>query len=228
MPNGGCVTTLPACSGADRRRARDLHDLLGHSLSLIALKAELAGRVIGADPSRAAKEIAELEKVARQSLTEVRQAVTSYRQPGLAAELAAARRMLSSAGIDCRVQAPSAYSLEPPVDALLAWTVREGATNIVRHSGARRADITIDVTDTHATVTLADDGTGPVAGPDAGGAPGSGLAGLAERAASLRGMLSAGAPDGGGFRLVVTVPLPREGTASGALAAGPSGERVGS
>ncbi len=88
------------------RIARDLHDLLGHSLSLIALKAELAGRVIGADPSRAAKEIAELEKVARQSLTEVRQAVTSYRQPGLAAVLAAARRMLSSAGIDCRVQAP--------------------------------------------------------------------------------------------------------------------------
>ena len=120
------------------RISRDLHDLLGHSLSLIALKSELAGRTIESDPQRAAREIAEVEAVARRSLADVRQAVTGYRQPSLAAELAAARRMLASAGIDCRVDAPGTYDLPPEVDALLAWTVREAATNVVRHSGARR------------------------------------------------------------------------------------------
>jgi two-component system sensor histidine kinase DesK len=150
-----------AVAGERLRIARDLHDLLGHSLSLISLKAELAGRLIGADPARAAKEIAELETVARRSLTEVRQAVTSYRQPTLAAELAAARRMLASAGIDIRMDVPRAYSLPPAVDALLAWTVREGATNIVRHAAARHAKITIVLADDQVTAELLDDGAGP-------------------------------------------------------------------
>jgi two-component system sensor histidine kinase DesK len=219
------------------RIARDLHDLLGHSLSLIALKAELAGRLMEPDPARAAREIADLETVARRSLTEVRQAVTSYRQPGLAAELAAARRMLASAGVDCRVDAPGAYSLPPAVDALLAWTVREGTTNIVRHAGARRADIRVEVTGTLVRAELADDGAsaardqaaapaGPAAaavpggtaaagGPDwpvtadgcPGPVPGSGLAGLAERAARLGGTMQAGPGAQGGFRLQVSVPL---------------------
>jgi two-component system sensor histidine kinase DesK len=143
------------------RISRDLHDLLGHSLSLIALKAELAGRVIGTDPERAAREVAELETVARRSLTEVRQAVTSYRQPSLAAELVSSRRMLASAGIECQLRVPDAYSLPPAVDALLAWTVREGVTNIVRHSAARHAAITIELTNTEATARLSDDGMGP-------------------------------------------------------------------
>src|SRR5215471_12954530 len=158
------------------RISRDLHDLLGHSLSLITLKAELAGRVIRTDPERAAREIAELETVARRSLTEVRQAVTSYRQPTLAAELVSSRRMLASAGIDCRVRAPGAYSLPPAVDALLGWTVREGATNIVRHAAAKHAKISIEVTDTEASARLSDDGAGPlgkglraIAGAMAGG-----------------------------------------------------------
>jgi two-component system sensor histidine kinase DesK len=201
------------------RISRDLHDLLGHSLSLIALKSELAGRMIESDPSRAAREIAEMEAVARRSLAEVRQAVTSYRQPGLAAELAAARRMLASAGIECRVDAPGTYALPLAADALLAWTVREGATNIVRHSGARRAEITIDVTDTRAGAWLTDDGTGPGTGRpgDQAGVSqtGAGLAGLAERAGKAGGALSAGAGPRGGFRLAVTVPLPGPG-ASGA------------
>src|SRR6516165_5139894 len=182
------------------RISRDLHDLLGHSLSLITLKSELAGRMIESDPQRAAREIAELEAVARRSLAEVRQAVTSYRQPSLAAELAAARRMLAAAGIDGRVDAPGSYDLPPEVDALLAWTVREGSTNIVRHSGARHAMITVTVTGASAGAELTDDGAGPAArstptadggpgtaqAPDGAGdlgtpgAPGSGLAGLAE------------------------------------------------
>ncbi len=189
------------------RIARDLHDLLGHSLSLIALKAELAGRLVGPDPARAAQEIADLETVARRSLTEVRQAVTSYRQPGLTSELAAGRRMLAAAGVDCRVEAPSAYSFPAPVDTLLAWTVREGTTNIVRHSGARQACIRVGASGSLVWAELTDDGAG--AGPaPAGPAPaGSGLAGLAERAARLGGSLQTGARDGGGFRLRVSVPL---------------------
>ena len=230
------------------RISRDLHDLLGHSLSLITLKAELAGRVIGTDPDRAAREIAELETVARRSLTEVRQAVTSYRQPSLAAELVSSRWILASAGTECRIQAPGAYSLPPAVDALLAWTVREGATNIVRHAAAKHAELVIELTDTTASACLSDDGAGPgkgsipgmvsgtgpgtvaaakgaageatalgagAAGPDGTGegprlaAPvaGSGLAGLAERAARLGGTLSAGAGERGGFWLRVSVPL---------------------
>jgi len=229
------------------RISRDLHDLLGHSLSLITLKAELAGRVIGTDPDRAAIQIAELETVARRSLTEVRQAVTSYRQPSLAAELVSSRRMLASAGIDCQVRVPGAYSLPPAVDALLAWTVREGATNIVRHAAARHADIVIELTDTEASARLSDDGAGPrgkdlraIAGAFAGGdeaagggavdgagttdgtgtgGAGSGLAGLAERAARLGGALSAGAGKDGGFWLRVSVPL--TGTPTGDTTADP-------
>src|SRR5262249_4621271 len=131
------------------------------SLSLITLKAELAGRVIRIDPERAAREIAELETVARRSLTEVRQAVTSYRQPSLAAELVSCRRMLASAAAGCRIRAPGAYSLPPAVDGLLAWTVREGATNIVRHATAKHAEIVIELTDTTASACLSDDGAGP-------------------------------------------------------------------
>jgi two-component system sensor histidine kinase DesK len=213
------------------RISRDLHDLLGHSLSLITLKAELAGRVIGTDPERAAREIAELETVARRSLTEVRQAVTSYRQPSLAAELVSSRRMLASAGIDCRLRVPGAYSLPPAVDALLAWTVREGATNIVRHAAAKHAEMVIDVTDTEASARLSDDGigiAGTAPGAEVAPAAGSGLAGLAERAARLGGTLSAGAGAGGGFRLRVSVPLttPAGGTAgeqAGAAAREPAG-----
>ncbi len=206
------------------RISRDLHDLLGHSLSLITLKAELAGRVIGTDPHRAAREIAELETVARRSLTEVRQAVTSYRQPSLAAELASSRRMLASAGVECRLRVPGAYPLPPAVDGLLAWTVREGATNIVRHAAARHAEIAVELTDTEASACLSDDGAGPRGNADAGagGAPaGSGLAGLAERAAWLGGTLSAGAGERGGFRLRVSVPL------TGTLAGPPGGAEPG-
>jgi len=229
------------------RISRDLHDLLGHSLSLITLKAELAGRVIRTDPERAAREIAELETVARRSLTEVRQAVTSYRQPSLAAELVSSRRMLASAGIDCRVRVPGAYSLPSPVDALLAWTVREGATNIVRHAAAKHATIVIKVTDTEASARLSDDGIGPsangavpgvigekpAAGPDGAEdgahpgvvpAAGSGLAGLSERVARLGGTLSAGAGRDGGFWLRVSVPLT---VPAGEPADGGAGEPAG-
>jgi two-component system, NarL family, sensor histidine kinase DesK len=190
------------------RIARDLHDLLGHSLSLITLKAELAGRVIGTDHDRAVREIAELEAVARQSLAEVRATVSSYRQPGLAAELAAARQMLAAAGMECRVEEPASLELAPEGEALLAWTVREGATNVVRHSGARGAAITVTVDAGDATVEITDDGVGVAwDGDGRQSAAGSGLVGLAERARAAGGEISVGeGPGGKGFCLRVRVP----------------------
>jgi two-component system sensor histidine kinase DesK len=199
------------------RIARDLHDLLGHSLSLITLKAELAGRLLDADPERAAREIADLESVARGSLSEVRAAVTSYRQPTLAAELAAARHMLAAAGMDCQVHAPAPIALPPAVDALLAWTVREGVTNVVRHSGARNVTITVSVTADEVSAEIADDGVGPpweaVAHP--GEHHGSGLSGLTERARAAGAEISSGeGPNGKGFRLLVRIPAARLSSAA--------------
>jgi two-component system sensor histidine kinase DesK len=228
------------------RISRDLHDLLGHSLSLITLKAELAGRVIRTDPDRAAREIAELETVARRSLTEVRQAVTSYRQPSLAAELVSSRRMLASAGTECRIRAPSAYSLPPAVDALLAWTVREGATNIVRHAAARHAEIVIELTDTTACACLSDDGVGPGKGSIPGvvdnpgpgaaagaAAPGAGSGATAKGAAA--GAAAKGTPAGAAAGAIakgagagaVAKGTVASATAKGAGAGGPDGTGAG-
>jgi two-component system sensor histidine kinase DesK len=188
------------------RIARDLHDLLGHSLSLITIKAELAGRVIDADPARAAREITDMEDVARRSLGEVRAAVTSYRQPNLAGELAAARQMLTAAGMDFQVHVPDSLELSQDTDALLAWTVREGATNAVRHSGARAVKITVTVTAGEVSAEVADDGVGPSWDRDPG-EHGSGLTGLTERARAAGGEISAGEGQAGkGFRLLVRVP----------------------
>jgi two-component system sensor histidine kinase DesK len=199
------------------RIARDLHDLLGHSLSLITLKAELAGRLLDADPERAAREVADLERVARRSLGEVRAAVTSYRQPALAAELAAARHMLAAAGMDCQVHAPASIELPPATDALLAWTVREGATNVVRHSGARTVTITVSITAEEVSAEIADDGVGPTWDADRrpGGHQGSGLSGLTERARAAGAEISSGeGPGGKGFRLLVRVPATRFSSAT--------------
>jgi two-component system, NarL family, sensor histidine kinase DesK len=209
------------------RIARDLHDLLGHSLSLITLKAELAGRVMGADPDRAAAEIAELESVARQSLSDVRAAVAGYRQPDLAGELESARQLLSSAGIASKITAPDASCLTQDVDAALAWAVREGSTNVVRHSRATHVAITVSTGPAGAVAEISDNGPpadddGPTIrtrlaeakvggngreGQGRLGVGGSGLAGLAERVHSLGGDLVAGSVAPRGFRLRVTVPL---------------------
>jgi two-component system, NarL family, sensor histidine kinase DesK len=140
------------------RIARDLHDLLGHSLSLITLKAELSRRMITTDTERATHELAELEAVARQSLSDVREAVAGYRQPDLAAELAAARQLLTAAGIAVRIETPETLSLPGDVDAALAWTVREGVTNVVRHSGAGRATIAVTTCRAGAVAEITDDG----------------------------------------------------------------------
>ena len=133
---------LSAVAAERERFARDLHDLLGHSLSVIAIKAELAGRLMSIDPERAAAEVADVEGVARESLREVRQAVSGYRQPTLEKELEGARVALSAAGIEAEVErAP--VTLDPEVEAVLAWAVREGATNVIRHSGATHCQVRV-------------------------------------------------------------------------------------
>lgn len=186
------------------RIARDLHDLLGHSLSLIAVKTELARRVLPIDPERAAREINDVESVARRALGEVRNAVTNYRRPTVAAELASARRALASAGIVCVIDTPQTWDLPDDVDALLAWTVREGCTNVIRHSRARHATVRLVIGPNDAEVQVRDDGTGALAESEHCG--GNGLAGLSERAARLGGQLEAGAADECGFLLRVRVP----------------------
>ncbi len=199
---------------AERERfARDLHDLLGHSLSVIAIKAELAGRLLPDRQREAAAEVADVEQVARQALREVRQAVSGYRQPTLDGELEGARIALSAAGIDADFER-SPVSLDPEIEAVLAWTVREGATNVIRHSGARHCRVKVRAGLADAAVEVLDDGAGPAVPegmPDAGaalnGRAGNGIAGLAERAERLRGRIEAGRlPEGAGFRLVVSVP----------------------
>jgi len=191
------------------RFARDLHDLLGHSLSVIALKAELAGRLLPDRADEAAGEIAELEDVARGALSEVREAVSGYRQPTLDRELAGARVALSAAGIEADV-ARSPTALDPAVEGVLAWAVREGATNVIRHSGARHCSVTVSSTLADAGVEVVDDGVGVESGASVNGSgDGHGLDGLAERARGLNGRVEAGSQPGGGYRLAVTVPLPR-------------------
>jgi len=189
------------------RFARDLHDLLGHSLSVIAIKAELAGRLLPNRPADAASEVADVEQVARQALREVRQAVSGYRRPTLEGELEGARMALSAAGIDAAFErAP--VTLDPEIEAVLAWAVREGATNVIRHSGARHCRVRVRADEADAGVEVVDDGAGAGATDAASnGDAGNGIAGLRERAERLRGRIEAGCvADGSGFRLAVSVP----------------------
>ena len=186
------------------RFARDLHDLLGHDLSLIALKAELAGKLLPERVDGAAAELIDIKALTRNALAQVREAVSGYRRPTLASELAGARVALEAAGIELKVGDPS-VSLEPEVESVLAWAVREGATNVIRHSGARHAEITVRPGLADAEVEIIDDGRG---GPASNGT-GHGLDGLRERATAVGGRVDAGEGPGGGFRLRVSVPAHR-------------------
>jgi two-component system sensor histidine kinase DesK len=183
------------------RIARDMHDLLGHSLSVIAIKSELARKLIEREPERAAAELEEITAVTRDALAGVRDTVQGYRRMSLAHELEGAKRALSAAGIDCTLGSATA-ELPEDVDATLAWAVREGTTNVIRHSRAQHCAIRVDANGERAAVEIEDDGSGAGLGD-----PGSGLSGLRERAQRLRGELEAGARPEGGFRLRLTVPL---------------------
>ena len=202
---------------AERERmriARDLHDLLGHSLTAASVKAQLAGRLVGRDDTRAAAEIGDVERLTRQVLADVRAAVAGYREVSLAVELATAREVLGAAGIAADL--PGAVDEVPAGRReLFGWVVREGVTNVVRHAQASRVTIRV----TPSTVEVVDDGPGREAR-----APGSGLAGLAERAAAAGGHLDAGPVPGGGYRLALTVPPERPADVPVVPAERPAGE----
>jgi two-component system sensor histidine kinase DesK len=188
------------------RFARDLHDIIGHSLTAISVKAELAGRLIGRDDGRAGAEIVDVQRVARDALRDVRATVRGYRDVSLAGELASARSVLAAAGISAEI--PTAVDGVPDGNReLFGWVVREGVTNVVRHSGATRVRIAV----TSSTVEVTDDGAAPLRRA-AGGDPvddhdnGSGLAGLRERLRAVGGTLTVGPGDDGGWRLRAEVP----------------------
>jgi two-component system sensor histidine kinase DesK len=194
------------------RMARDLHDLLGHTLSLITLKSELAGRLLEKEPHTSAREIHEVERVARQALREVREAVIGYRQPSLRGELEGARQILDAAGIECTIKYET-QSLPQSIDVILGWVVREGVTNVIRHSRAQHCLIQISSTGDYVHAEIINDGC--LSNENYIVERGSGLSGLAERVANEGGRLEArtqSMPDGPGFRLKVEIPISSSST----------------
>lgn len=184
------------------RLARDIHDILGHSLTVITVKAELAGRLLDVDIERARGEIASLETLAREALADVRGAVVGVREISLAGELARAKAALAAAGIDSTI--PNAMDdVDPALKELFAWTVRESVTNVVRHSDARHCTITLSpnqirVTDDGRGVNREDGGA--VSGVVGGG---NGLRGLRERARLAGATVTTRHLEPSGFEVVV-------------------------
>ncbi|MEU6378169.1 sensor histidine kinase [Streptomyces sp. NPDC046909] len=188
------------------RLARDLHDLLGHSLSLITLKSELAGRMLPAHPDKAAQQVADIEQVSRQALVDVRAAVSGYRRARLSAELAGAQVALNAADVTAEVPAePDLTGVPEETETALAWALREAVTNVVRHSGATRCTIELLHRQTldgpFLELSVEDNGSG-----GSGKAPGNGLTGLTERLEKAGGTLEAGRTKHG-FRLVARAPV---------------------
>lgn len=185
------------------RFARDLHDVVGHSLSVVALKAGLARRMLTVDPAAAAVELEEVERLARDALDDVRRAVAGYREMSLPGELATARAILEAAGIEADI--PMTAEVVPSaLRELFAWSIREGVTNVVRHSQAHRCRIEL----AERSVTVEDDGVGAFVGtPTIGG---SGLAGLRERAAAAGAVVTTGPVGERGHRLTVAARMPLE------------------
>ncbi|KIF70097.1 histidine kinase [Streptomyces sp. AcH 505] len=186
------------------RFSRDLHDLLGHTLSVIVVKAEAARRLAPRQLDSALGQISDIESVGRQALTEIREAVTGYREGSLSGDLDRARSALSGAGVEPVVR-QSGRPLDPQTEALFGWVVREAVTNVVRHSGATRCEIVVGSSEERATLTVTDNGIG--AHPDlVDSAAGNGLKGLTERLSGAGGSLEAGAV-GDGFRVTARLPL---------------------
>lgn len=210
------------------RIARDLHDLLGHSLTVVAVRSQLAERLLErGQPERAAAEIAGVRAVAREALHEVRHVVDGPRRRPLAAELASAAAALDAAGVATTATAPDRSVPQEAEDAA-AFVVREGTTNVLRHAAASACAIVVARDDDRVTVTVADDGPAAVAHraltaepdrPPPGDGAGHGLRGLAARVAALGGTLEIGPRPGGGTELRATIPVRPSPAAPAATAA---------
>jgi len=190
------------------RFSRDLHDLLGHTMSVIVVKSEAARRLAPRDLDAALAQIADIESVGRQALTEIREAVTGYREGSLGTELDRARSALDAAGVEPTVRRAGA-PLAPQTEALLAWVVREAVTNVVRHAGATRCEINVSSAFERVRLTVTDNGTaeGEPSSPSLPGIGGTGLKGLTERLAAAGGSLQAGPSPRGGFTVTAELPL---------------------
>ncbi|OLV19819.1 sensor histidine kinase [Deinococcus marmoris] len=194
---------------AERERiARDLHDILGHTLSVIVLKSELASRLAERDPARAAAEIREVERISREALQEVRSAVRGYQGSGLNAELARAKVALDAAGVKMNVSA-ALPGLTPQTEASAAMLLREAVTNIVRHARAKEVWISLVPSAGGHRLTVRDDGVGGLS------AEGSGLTGMRERLRAIGGTLERGGE--GGTTLTAQIPAAEATAAVGGM-----------
>nr|WP_255430272.1 histidine kinase [Streptomonospora sp. PA3] len=188
------------------RFSRDMHDLLGHSLSALAVKSELAARLAAKDPEGAAREMSAVQHLARDALREVRAAVTGYRDVDLAAETAGVQAVLTAAGVRCTV---SGADVDVPAEqrAIASWVVREGTTNVLRHSSARRCSVALRRDGATLVTEVFNDGA--QRSGEAAASFGNGLSGLSERVAAAGGALTAGPTAGqDGFLLRAVLPLP--------------------
>lgn len=195
---------------AERERiARDLHDVLGHTLSVIVLKSELAQKLFGRDEARARQELADIERISRQGLADVREAITGYRATGLAAEIERVRGALAAAGISATVDARP-VPLAAAQETALSLALREATTNVIRHAGAASCHIRFSAEEGSVAMEVRDDGRG-------GEAPfGNGLSGMRERVQALGGVLRRESEDG--TRLLITLPLATRDTGHGVRA----------
>ncbi|WP_078968525.1 MULTISPECIES: sensor histidine kinase [unclassified Streptomyces] len=209
------------------RFGRDLHDVMGRNLSVIALKSELAVQLSRRGRPEAVDQMVEVQRIAQESQREVREVVRGYREADLRVELEGARGVLGAAGIACAVDAP-VLDLPPEVQSALGWVVRETTTNVLRHGDARRCAIVLRAEPGAVLLTVENDGAeegngtgGGSEGTGAADAPGrvgrggrgagSGLAGLRERLGAVDGTLDAGPSAPQSFRVTARVPLPRAG-----------------
>ncbi|MGP3687493.1 sensor histidine kinase [Streptomyces sp. IBSNAI002] len=185
------------------RFGRDLHDVMGRNLAVIALKSELAVQLARRERPEAVDQMIEVQRIAQESQREVRDVVRGYREADLSVELEGARGVLSAAGMDCRVDFAAGRALPAEVQSALGWVVREATTNVLRHGDAQHCLIRLTAPEAGA-VTLVVENDGAPESP--AGPPGSGLAGLRERLAVLDGTLQAGPVAGGRFRLCAEIP----------------------
>jgi two-component system sensor histidine kinase DesK len=180
------------------RFSRDLHDVLGHTLTVVTVKSELAQRLVTIDPAKAEAEIADIERLTRSALADLRLAVSNYRETSLDGELVAAKTALDAAGIESHLP-ESVTPLDPHHQGVFAWVLREGVTNVIRHSGATACWVIID----DRSLTVADDGRGPGDTAMDTVVMGNGLRGLRERSTEACAELLIGQSAHGGFELVV-------------------------